>query len=43
MHLTTADDQLAVLRNARRHLRPGGLLLLDLFNPDLPRLLAVNG
>lgn len=43
MHLTTADDQLAALCNAARHLRPGGRLLLDLFNPDLPRLLAVDG
>jgi SAM-dependent methyltransferase len=43
MHLTTQADQLAVLRNAHCHLRAGGLLLIDLFNPDLPRLLAVNG
>ena len=43
MHLTTADDQLAALRNAARHLRPGGRLLIDLFNPDLPRLFAVDG
>jgi SAM-dependent methyltransferase len=43
MHLTTQADQVAVLSNAYRHLRPGGLLLIDLFNPDLPRLLAVNG
>jgi SAM-dependent methyltransferase len=43
MHLTTPADQLAVLRNAYRHLRPGGLLFIDLFNPDIPRLLAVNG
>lgn len=43
MHLTTQADQLAVLRNAYRHLRDGALLLIDLFNPDLPRLLAVNG
>ena len=43
MHLTTQADQLAVLRNAHRHLAAAGLLLLDLFNPDLPRLLAVNG
>lgn len=43
MHLTTQADQLAVLRNAHRHLAPGGLLFIDLFNPDLPRLLAVNG
>ena len=37
MHLTTQADQLAVLRNAHRHLAPGGLLFIDLFNPDLPR------
>ncbi len=43
MHLTTQADQLAVLRNAHRHLRPGGFLLLDLFSPDVARLHAVNG
>ncbi len=43
MHLNTVGDQLAVLRNAHRHLRPGGLLLVDLFNPDIGRLLEVNG
>jgi SAM-dependent methyltransferase len=43
MHLTTPEDQVQVLRNAYRHLRSDGLLLIDLFNPDLPRLLAVNG
>ncbi|MEZ4870629.1 MAG: class I SAM-dependent methyltransferase [Caldilineaceae bacterium] len=43
MHLTTQADQLAVLRNAQRHLRPDGLLLLDLFNPDVARLQAING
>jgi SAM-dependent methyltransferase len=43
MHFTTQADQLAVLRNAHRHLQPGGLLLIDLFNPDMARLLAVNG
>lgn len=43
MHLTTQEDQLTVLRNAYRHLRPGGLLLVDLFNPDLSRLLAISG
>ncbi|MBE2239735.1 MAG: class I SAM-dependent methyltransferase [Caldilineaceae bacterium] len=43
MHFTTAAEQTAVLRNAARHLRPGGRLLVDLFNPDLPRLFAVDG
>ena len=43
MHLETQADQLAVLGNARRHLAEDGLLLIDLFNPDIPRLLAVNG
>ncbi len=43
MHLTTPADQLAVLRNVHRHLRPSGLLFIDLFNPDIARLLDVNG
>ena len=43
MHLNTPADQLAVLRNAHRHLRPGGLLFIDLFNPDIGRLLEING
>jgi SAM-dependent methyltransferase len=42
-HLTDLDDQLAVLGGVRRHLAPGGLLILDLFNPDLARLLAMEG
>ncbi len=43
MHLTTQEEQLAVLENAHRHLRPGGRLLLDLFNPDVPEFLRVAG
>ena len=43
LHLTTQTDQLTVLRNAAAHLRPGGLLLLDLFNPDVKRLGEVAG
>ena len=43
MHLTTPDEQLAVLRRAHAHLRPGGRFLLDLFNPDVERLVAVDG
>ena len=43
MHLTTQTDQLTALQNAHRHLQEDGLLLIDLFNPDLSRLLAANG
>ena len=43
MHLTTQAEQLAALQNAHRHLQEDGLLLIDLFNPDLSRLFAVNG
>ena len=43
MHFTSPEEQVAVLRNAARHLRPGGRLLIDLFSPDLPRLFAVEG
>lgn len=43
MHLPTQADQLTVLRNAHRHLATDSLLLIDLFNPDLSRLLAING
>ena len=43
MHITTAEGQQEMLANVRRHLRPGGFFFLDLFNPDIPRLLDVNG
>ena len=39
-HLTTVDDQLSAWRGARRWLRPGGLLAVDVAAPDLPRLVA---
>jgi SAM-dependent methyltransferase len=39
MHLDTSADQLAALGRVHAALRPGGLLALDLFNPD-PRALA---
>lgn len=42
-HLHTTDDQLAALARIRQHLNPGGLLVLDLFNPDLARLLDARG
>jgi SAM-dependent methyltransferase len=43
MHLLSTDDQLAALACIRRHLNPGGLLLVDLFNPDLASLLDARG
>jgi SAM-dependent methyltransferase len=43
MHLSSQADQLACLRSVHAHLAEDGLLLIDLFNPDLPRLWAVNG
>jgi hypothetical protein len=42
-HLLTLDDQLQALARMQSHLEPGGLLLLDLFNPDLARLLEFRG
>jgi SAM-dependent methyltransferase len=43
MHLLTLDDQMASLVRIHHHLNPGGRLLLDLFNPDLGRLLDFRG
>lgn len=37
-HLISVEDQLACLGCIRRHLRDGGTLLLDLFNPSLEHL-----
>ena len=34
LHNLTLDDQLATLSCFKKHLRPGGLLVLDCFNPD---------
>ena len=34
LHNLTLDDQLATLVCCKKHLRPGGLLVLDCFNPD---------
>jgi SAM-dependent methyltransferase len=38
-HLLSTDDQLAALAGVHQHLAPGGLLLLDLVNPDRGHLL----
>jgi SAM-dependent methyltransferase len=43
MHLADPQRQQNALVNAHRHLRSGGLLLMDLFHPDLARLMAVDG
>ncbi len=43
MHLTSLGDQLRALRRAHELLRPRGLLLLDLFQPDLAQLLEADG
>ena len=42
-HLHTTGDQLTALAQIRCHLNPGGLLVLDLFNPDMGRLLEPRG
>jgi SAM-dependent methyltransferase len=34
LHNLTLDDQLATLACCKKHLRPGGLLVVDCFNPD---------
>ncbi len=39
MHLDSTTDQLQVLRNIHDVLQPGGILVLDLFNPDPRELL----
>jgi SAM-dependent methyltransferase len=43
MHLETVDDQLAALQAIRRHLAPGGQLVIDLFNPDPRDLMTDQG
>ena len=39
-HLISVEDQIACLAAINRHLRPGGRLVLDLFNPSIPHLAA---
>lgn len=43
MHMEQVDDQLAALATMRRTLMPGGILILDLFNPDLDLLSSEDG
>jgi SAM-dependent methyltransferase len=42
-HLYTVDRQLAALDGIRRRLRPGGLAVIDLWNPDLATVTAQAG
>ena len=37
-HVVAVEDQLACLRNVRRHLAPGGLFAFDVFAPRLERV-----
>jgi SAM-dependent methyltransferase len=41
-HLLTPEDQQAALTRVREHLDPGGLLVLDMFNPDLPGMVSAE-
>jgi len=41
--LLTRDDQRACLQRCARHLRPGGLLGMDVFNPRLDRVVQPGG
>jgi SAM-dependent methyltransferase len=42
-HLHTTEEQLQALARIHRHLTPGGLLIADMFNPDMGRLLDARG
>lgn len=43
MHLADPSAQMDALHRAAAHLAPGGLLLLDLFHPDVARWIEVHG
>ncbi len=43
LHLTTTDDQLEMLAGVFGSLKPGGLVVIDVFNPTLDRLAARDG
>ena len=43
LHNVTPDDQLATLRSAHAHLRPGGELALNVFHPSLEYMAANAG
>ena len=43
MHCATQAEQIGALRATYSHLKPGGALLIDLFNPDIAHLQQVSG
>lgn len=43
LHLHEIPDLVACLRSVRRHLAPGGRLVLDVFNPSVRLLAAADG
>ena len=43
LHLTTQAGQLTALRHWREHLAPGGLLLIDVYHPDVQQLATLDG
>jgi SAM-dependent methyltransferase len=43
MHLTTLEDQIQALRAWRSLLLPGGLLIIDVYNPNPQALLEADG
>lgn len=43
LHLHETDDLVSCFRSVRRHLAPGGRLVLDVFNPSVRLLAAADG
>ncbi|MGF9761010.1 class I SAM-dependent methyltransferase [Microvirga sp. 0TCS3.31] len=43
LHLHEADDLVDCFRSVRRHLAPGGRLVLDVFNPSVRMLASADG
>lgn len=43
LHLQTSEELVGCLRSVRRHLAPGGRLVLDVFNPSVRMLALADG